>query len=92
LKTAATEVAPGAVVINPDWVDRELFGRADVLTIDPAEPNAANVLRIGDTIVVPAAHARTAARLKQVGKVRLVDVSELAKAEAGVTCCSLIVT
>jgi dimethylargininase len=91
LKTAVTQVAPGMVLINPDWVDGALFG-ADVLTIDPAEPNAANVLRIGDTIVVPAAHARTAARLKQVGNVRLVDVSELAKAEAGVTCCSLIVT
>ena len=91
LKTAVTEVAPDAVVINPDWVDGELFG-ADVLTIDPAEPNAANVLRIGDAIIVPSAHARTAARLAQIAQVRLVDVSELAKAEAGVTCCSLIVT
>jgi dimethylargininase len=92
LKTAVTAVAPDAVVINPDWVDGKLFEGANVLTIDPAEPNAANALRIGDTIIVPAAHARTAARLKQVGHVRLVDVSELAKAEAGVTCCSLIVT
>jgi dimethylargininase len=92
LKTAVTEVAPGAVVINPDWVDGELFDAADVLTIDPAEPNAANVLRIGNTIIVPTGHARTAARLAQIAHVRLVDVSELAKAEAGVTCCSLIVT
>lgn len=92
LKTAVTEVAPGAVVINPDWVDGELFDDADVLTIDPAEPNAANVLRIGNTIIVPTGHARTAARLAQIAQVRLVDVSELAKAEAGVTCCSLIVT
>jgi dimethylargininase len=92
LKTAVTEVAPGAVVINPDWVAGELFEDADVLTIDPAEPNAANVLRIGPTIIVPSAHARTAARLAKIAQVRLVDVSELAKAEAGVTCCSLIVT
>ena len=91
LKTAVTAVAPGAVVINPAWVDGELFEDADVLTIDPAEPNAANVLRIGDTLVVPSAHVRTAARLAKIAPVRLVDVSELAKAEAGVTCCSLIV-
>jgi dimethylargininase len=91
LKTAVTAVAPGAVVINPDWVNGDLFD-ADVLTVDPAEPNAANVLRIADTIIVPAGHPRTAARLARAGKVRLVDVSELAKAEAGVTCCSLIVT
>ena len=91
LKTAITEVAPDAVVINPDWVDGEMFECADVLTVDPAEPNAANVLRIGPTIIMPSGHARTAARLAKIAPVRLVDVSELAKAEAGVTCCSLIV-
>jgi len=92
LKTAVTEVAPGAVVINPDWVNGELFEDRDVLTVDPAEPNAANVLRLGPTLIIPSGHARTASRLARIAQIRLVDVSELAKAEAGVTCCSLIVT
>jgi dimethylargininase len=56
------------------------------------EPHAANVLRIGRTIVSAAAHERTVAALRGRGyDVCAVEVSELAKAEAGVTCCSLIV-
>ena len=64
----------------------------DVIDVDPAEPHAANVLRLGHTIVCAASHERTAADLRARGyDVCAVDVSELAKAEAGVTCCSLII-
>jgi dimethylargininase len=50
------------------------------------------VLRVGDAIICAAAHERTAAALQASGyRVVTVDVSELAKAEAGVTCCSVII-
>jgi dimethylargininase len=63
-----------------------------VIPVDPSEPFAANVLLLGHTIVCAAGHERTAADLSARGySVCTVDVSELAKAEAGVTCCSLIV-
>ena len=48
LKTAATLAAPGLVVCNPDWVDGEVFGSVEIVEVDPAEPFAANVLRVGD--------------------------------------------
>jgi len=64
----------------------------DVVNIAPEEPHAANVLRIGDALLCAAAHERTVADLRARGyRVTTVDVSELAKAEAGVTCCSLLV-
>ena len=50
------------------------------------EPGAANVLRIGDTVLMAAAFPRTQAVLEQEAfSVRPIDISELMKAEAGVT-------
>jgi dimethylargininase len=91
LKSAVTEVAPGVVVINPEWVNGQMFRDHAIIEVDPSEPAAANVLRIGGTVVSPAAHPLTNARLSSAARVRSVDVSELAKAEGAVTCCSLIV-
>lgn len=91
LKSAVTEVTPAVVVINPEWVDGQMFADHAIIEVDPSEPAAANVLRIGGTVVSPAAHPLTNARLSSVARVRTVDVSELAKAEGAVTCCSLIV-
>lgn len=91
LKTAATVAAAGVVVLNPDWVDRTTFGPIEVIAVDPAEPFAGNVLRIGDAVISAAAFPRTIRRLEQAGvDVRALDMSEFAKAEGGVTCCSVI--
>jgi dimethylargininase len=62
-----------------------------VIEVDASEPMAANVLRIGNQLVYGASHPRTQARLEQLGfTLHTVDVSELAKAEGAVTCCSLV--
>jgi len=91
LKTAATEAAPGIVVLNPGWVDRGAFGPVNVIEVDPGEPFAGNVLRVGSVVVSAAAFPRTSARLRAAGiEVREVEMSEFAKAEGGVTCCSII--
>ena len=90
LKSAVTEVAAGVVVINPEWVDGQMFPDHAIMEVDPSEPAAANVLRLGDTVIGPAAHPRTNARVSSVARVLTVDVSELAKAEGAVTCCSLV--
>ena len=56
-----------------------------------AEPAAANCVRAGDRLILPAGNPRTADALRDRGfDVVEVDVSELQKAEAGVTCMSLI--
>lgn len=92
LKSAVTEVAPGLLLINPDWVDKAVFANFELLDIDPGEPHAANALRVADSLVYPASCPRTLDRLTDHGiDVVPVDVSELQKAEGGVTCCSLIV-
>jgi dimethylargininase len=84
-------VAPGVVLLNPEWVDPAAFDRFGRIEVDCSEPYAANALLIGDAVLYPTAFPRTAARLEAAG-IRLapVNVSELAKAEGAVTCCSLI--
>jgi dimethylargininase len=86
-----TEVGDGLLLIQKEWVDADAFSDCICIEVDPLEPHAANALRIGAEIVYPTAYPRTAARLRDNGlRVRLVDVSELAKAEGAVTCCSLV--
>jgi dimethylargininase len=98
LKTAVTEVAEGTVILNPRWLDRAAFAAYEQVEVDAGEPFAANVLRLAgsnggsDRLVMPAAFPRTAERLACRGlAVRALDVSEIAKAEGGVTCCSILV-
>ncbi len=92
LKSAVTAFSDDGVVINPEWVDASVFNGMQVITVDPSEPSAANVLRIGDVVLCASAFPRTAQHLRDAGvNVRTVDASELAKAEGALTCCSIIV-
>jgi dimethylargininase len=92
LKSAVTQVAPDAVLVQPRWLDPSPFAALRVLEVDPSEEHAANTLRVGGGIVYPDCFPRTLARLRTAGvECTLVDVSELQKAEGAVTCCSLIV-
>jgi dimethylargininase len=82
---------PGTLLINPDWVDRGYFGGFELIDVDPSEPAAANVLRVGDSVICADEHPKTRQRLSVRGFVtQSVPASELAKAEGGVTCCSVI--
>jgi dimethylargininase len=92
LKSAVTPIAADTLLINPRWARPGLFTGWKVLEVDPAEPMAANALLVDGKLVYPAEHARTRTRIEKSGiQVLPVPMSELAKAEGGVTCCSLIV-
>ena len=91
LKSAVTAVAPKTLLINRNWVEADAFGDLRLIDVDDDEPHAANALLVGDVVICAAAFPKTRARLEQHGlRVKLVDVDEIAKAEGGVTCCSLI--
>ena len=91
LKSAATEVADGAVLVNPDWVDVACFAGCTVIEVDPHEPHAANALRIGDALLFPDQFPGTQGRLAAHGIRGLaLDLYELQKAEGAVTCCSIV--
>jgi dimethylargininase len=91
LKSAATAIDEGTVLVSPTLVAPDVFRPLTVVAVDAREPGAANVARVGDWLVASAAFPRTRARLEREGyRVRSVEVGEIAKAEGAVTCCSLV--
>ena len=75
-----------------DWVDPSIFEGHEIVEVDPAEPFAANVLSLDGVTIVPASCPLTRERLEQSGVAcRSIEASELAKAEGGLTCCSVLV-
>jgi dimethylargininase len=91
LKSACCSIAPKTILINRAWVDTGLFSKYRLIDVAKDEPGAANALNVGETIVMPNAFPKTAAILRVEGfKVAELDMTELMKAESGVTCSSLV--
>ena len=89
LKSACCYIGDDTVLANRAWMDPDALCGLRILDVE--EPRGANALRIGDTVLMPAAFPSTCEMLDRSGfRVRTIDTSELLKAEAGVTCTSLI--
>jgi dimethylargininase len=92
LKSAVTAIGDDALLVNPAWIPADAFEGFALVATHPDEPHAANALRVGGAVIFAAAFPRTADRLRARGiEPLIVDVSEIAKAEGALTCCSLIV-
>jgi dimethylargininase len=90
LKSACCAVSGDTVLANRALFDASGF-HCKELDVPTEEPGAADVLPIGGAVLIPASFPRTARLLEQSGfTVQPLDVSELQKVEAGVTCMSLI--
>jgi|tagenome__1003787_1003787.scaffolds.fasta_scaffold20854263_2 dimethylargininase len=96
LKTGATFAGPDAsgtpvLLYDERSVDPSQFTGVEPIAVPVDEPAAANCICAGDRLILPAGNARAAGRLRDRGfHIVEIDVSELQKAEAGVTCMSLI--
>jgi dimethylargininase len=70
----------------------DAFSSCEIVPVHHLEPSGANILRIGRQLLYAASFPRTSDDLVRRGfHVGTVDVSELAKAEGAVTCCSLLI-
>lgn len=91
LKSAVTFVGRNTLLANRAWFDAAPFTGYGWIDVDPREPHAANALAVGGTVVFPASFPKTRARLEAGGFcVEALDISELQKAESGLTCSSLV--
>lgn len=95
LKTACTALDATTVLLNPAWVDATAFAEFARIEVADDEPFAANALPIGERLVANAAFPHTLERVRahaeRAGlRVHAVDISEFGKAEAGLTCLSLV--
>lgn len=101
LKSAVTYLgrrqAPGSratfatLLANRAWFDTQPFSGFEWIDVDPAEPHAANALALHGTVIFPASFPKTRSRIESAEfSVTSLDISELQKAESGLTCSSLI--
>jgi dimethylargininase len=80
-------------VINPAFVDAAIFEGFDLIEVDPGEPMAGNVLAAGGRVLCAEAYPGTRRRIEAHGISTLtVPAAELAKAEGGLTCGTVLVT
>ncbi len=79
------------LLANRAWFNTEAFTGFEWIDVDPGEPHAANALAFQSTVIFPASFPKTCARIEAAGfHVTPLDISELQKAESGLTCSSLI--
>jgi dimethylargininase len=91
LKSAVTCLGRNTLLANRAWFDSAPLAGFEWVDVDPAEPHAANALALGGTVIFPASFPRTRARIEAHGfHVTPLDISELQKAESGLTCSSLL--
>ena len=91
LKSAVTYLGRNTLLANRHWFDAATIQGYEWIDVDPAETHAANALAIGEAVIFPASFPRTRERLEAAGfQVKTIDISELQKAEAGLTCSSLL--
>jgi len=91
LKSAVTYLGRNTLLGNRAWFQWKRFAGFDWVDVDPTEPHAGNALGIGETIIFPASFPKTRARIEEKGfHVESLDISELQKAESGLTCSSLL--
>lgn len=91
LKSAVTYAGRETVLLNPDWIDVDLFARWQCIPVPPEEPSGANVLLVGDIVHTAASAPATRRKLAALGfETAVLDTSEFEKAEAALTCLSLL--
>lgn len=90
LKTGVSWLGGDTLLVAAELADCEAFAGFQKIVVDPAEPYAANCIRINDQVILPDGHPHTRQTLEAAGySVIPVDVSEFRKMDGGVSCLSL---
>lgn len=93
LKTGVTALDDQTVLINSNWLDADAFHGFTKVEVPENEPFGANVLKIGEILCMNEAFPESISLVKSLGyKVETVNISEFVKAEAGLTCMSVLFT
>ena len=91
LKSACSFIPPDTLLVNPEWADPAIFGTRVVIEVAEDEPYGANALSVGGRTLASTAYPKTLRRVAEAGiGVQPLEVSEIHKAEAALTCMSLL--
>lgn len=90
LKSAVTAIDDETLIAYPSYVDLSQID-ANVIEVHLDEPQGANVVRIGDSLLMDASAPQTiAAVAASVDRIVAVEVDEFAKAEGAISCKGVI--
>ncbi|MEP6471944.1 MAG: arginine deiminase family protein [Acidobacteriota bacterium] len=91
LKSAVTALDEETLLLNPSWLDAAALPNVRRVVVPAEEPFGANSLVANGVVHLSARWKRTRELVEKAGfPVTPLDVSEFEKAEAGLTCLSLI--
>ena len=91
LKSSCAALDDETLLINPQSLAPEWFAGFNLMFVPEDEQWAANALRVVDTVCLQSGSPKTAEIVRRVfEKIKFIDMSELRKAEAGLTCSSII--
>lgn len=91
LKTAVTALDEESLLIHDDWIEADALTGLRRIRVHESEPFAACSLALGGVIHLSARGQRTRELLDRRGyRTRAVSITEFEKAEAGLTCLSLV--
>lgn len=92
-KSACTAIDNETLFVNREWVDLDALNGFKLVATAEDEPWSANLLRVGETVCVHAGFPRAADAVGRLAdNVEILDLTELRKAEAALTCSSIIFT
>lgn len=91
LKTAVTAIDDETLILKPEHVARDAFAGYALVEADASEVEGANVVPVNGCVFVAASAPRTRDLVARRGyEVVSLDVSEFEKAEAGLSCLSIL--
>lgn len=92
-KSACTAIDDQTLFVNRNWVDLDALVGFKLVATPEEEPWSANLLRVGETVCVQAGFPRAADAIRRLtASIEILDLTELRKAEAALTCSSIIFT
>lgn len=92
LKTACTPLDDETLLVNPAWLDSDALRKFRLLHVPAEEPFGANVLRLPGGVLVQASSPLVRDLIESQGyTTTCVELNEFAKADAGLTCLSLLI-
>ena len=90
LKTGLTYLGDGRLAVISELADHPALAHFQKLLVPAEEAYAANCLRLGNSVLVPAGCPRFAATVRQLGlAVLAIEMSEFRKVDGGLSCLSL---
>lgn len=89
MKSAVTYIGDNTVLMNPQWVTQDVFREYTRILVD--ESMGANALLVGQQLLMSASYPATLRQVETRGfRPRALEMSEFHKAEAALTCLSIL--